>query len=207
MLQSIKMNDEIKKAINVLQNGGIVLLPTDTVFGICCRIDNKESLGRLFTIKKRDEHQAVPILVSSTDMVQEYVEEVPQGVEKLMEDYWPGGLTIVLKAKKERVLPLVRGDGDTVGLRIPDLLSTFQIIEQLGVPLVGTSANFHGNPSVTKWKDLDPELVKLVDYVLEEDSLGGVASTVVDCSKNPWKILRQGAVVIPDLIGNPSNIK
>lgn len=190
------MNENILKAIEVLENGGIVLLPTDTVFGICSRIDKQESLERLFKIKKRDEHQAVPILVSSTDMVKQYVEVFDGKVEKLMEDFWPGGLTIVLNAKKEKVLPLVRGDGDTVGLRIPDMLSVFQIIDRLGVPIVGTSANFHGKPSVAKWQELDPELVKLVDFVLEEDSLGGTASTVVDCSVYPWKILRQGAVNI-----------
>lgn len=190
------MNERIQKAVEILQNGGIVLLPTDTVFGICCKIDNEQALERLFAIKKRDASQAVPVLVSSTDMVKEYVEPFSQEVEKLMEDYWPGGLTIVLPCKKGKVLPLVRGDGDTLGVRIPDLLSTFQIIETLGVPIVGTSANFHGKPSVTKWTDLDSELVKLVDYVLEEDSLGGKPSTVVDCSKEPWKILREGIVRI-----------
>jgi L-threonylcarbamoyladenylate synthase len=188
------MNERIEKAVEVLRNGGIVLLPTDTVFGICCRIDKKESLERLFTIKKRDEKQAVPILVSSTEMAKEYTLPFNEKVEKLMEDYWPGGLTIVLPCIKEKVLPLVRGNGDTVGLRIPDMLSTFQIIEKLGVPIVGTSANFHGKPSVTKWKELDPALVTLVDYVLEEDSLGGVASTVMDCSTTSWKILREGAI-------------
>lgn len=190
------MNNQIQQAVEILKNGGVVLLPTDTVFGICCRIDNQQALQRLFQIKKRDIHQAVPILVDSTEMVKKYVEHFDSKVEKLMEDYWPGGLTIVLSAKKENVLPLVRGDGDTTGVRIPDMLPTFQIIEKLGVPIVGTSANFHGNPSVTKWKDLDPELIRLVDFVLQEDSLGGVASTVLDCSNNPWKILRQGAVKI-----------
>lgn len=193
------MNEQIEKAAEVLRNGGIVLLPTDTVFGICCRIDRQESVQRLFRIKKRDETQAVPILVSSTDMAKEYVQPFPEKVEKLMETYWPGGLTIVLPAKKEKVLPLVRGNGGTLGLRIPDLLPTFQIIEKVGVPIVGTSANFHGQPSATRFQDLDPELIKLVDFVLEKDSLGGVASTVVDCSQEPWKILRQGAVTLREV--------
>ncbi|HSD99009.1 MAG TPA: L-threonylcarbamoyladenylate synthase [Patescibacteria group bacterium] len=188
--------NNIEKAAKIIENGGVVLLPTDTVFGICCRIDRQESLERLFTIKKRDEKQAVPILVSSTEMVKQFAEPFDTKIVGLMEKYWPGGLTIVLSCQKEKVLPLVRGSGNTVGFRIPDMLPTFQIIEKVGVPIVGTSANFHGNPSVTKWQDLDPKLVKLVDFVLEEDSLGGVASTVVDCSQNPWKILRQGAVDI-----------
>lgn len=188
------MNNKLEKAVEILKNGGIVLLPTDTVFGICCRIDNNKALERLFAIKKRDVSQAVPILVSSTDMVKEYVLPFSQKVEELMEAYWPGGLTIIVKAKNEKVLPLVRGDKDTVGVRIPDMLSTFQVIEKLGVPIVGTSANFHGKPSVSKYKDLDPELVKLVDYVLEEDALGSMSSTVVDCSTDSWKVLREGAV-------------
>lgn len=190
------MNPNIQKAIEIVKNGGVVLLPTDTVFGMCCRIDNKYALERLFAIKKRDLAQAVPILVSSTDMVREYALPFDEKIEKLMEVYWPGGLTIILSCNKEKVLPQVRGNGDTVGLRIPDLLSTFQIIDSVGVPIVGTSANFHGKPSVTKWKGLDPELVKFVDFVLEEDSLGSQSSTVIDCSKSPWKILREGAVSI-----------
>lgn len=192
------MDKQIQKAVDVLKNGGIVLLPTDTVFGLCCRIDDAKALERLFAIKKRDVSQAVPILVSSTDMVKEYVLPFNEKVEQLMEQYWPGGLTIVLPCKKEKVSALVRGDGDSLGVRIPDFLSVYQIIETLGVPIVGTSANFHGNPSVTKWKDLDPQLVKLCDYTLEEDSLGGVSSTVIDCSKDPWKILRRGAVILSE---------
>jgi L-threonylcarbamoyladenylate synthase len=190
------MESKITKAVEILKSGGIVLLPTDTVFGICCRIDNQKVLERLFSIKKRENSQAVPILVSSTNMVKEYTQPFNEKVEELMEQHWPGGLTIILKAKKEKVLPLVRGDGDTVGVRIPDSVSIFQIIEEVGVPITGTSANFHGLPSVKNWKELDPELVQLVDYVLEEDSLGGTASTVVDCSGEDWKILRQGAVQI-----------
>lgn len=190
------MNTHIQKAIEIVKNGGVVLLPTDTVFGMCCRIDNKKALERLFAIKKRDLAQAVPILVSSTNMAKEYVLPFDEKVEKLMEEYWPGGLTIVLPCKKEKVLPQVRGNGDTVGLRIPDMLSTFQIVDRVGVPLVGTSANFHGKPSVTTWKDLDPKLVELVDYILPEDSLGSQSSTVIDCSVSRWKILREGAVKI-----------
>ena len=188
------MKNNVTKAVEILSSGGVVLLPTDTVFGISCRIDNTKALKRLFEIKKRDLRQAVPILVSSTDMAKEYVLPFSQKVEKLMEDYWPGGLTIVLQCKKDKVLPLVRGEGDTVGLRIPDLLSTFQIVETLGVPIVGTSANFHSMPSVAKYKDLDKELVHMVDYVVEEDSLGSMSSTIIDCSKEPWEILREGAV-------------
>jgi len=190
------MDNNINRAITILKQGGIVLLPTDTVFGICCKIDDEKAVKRLFEIKKRDKTQAVPILVSSTDMVKEYVREVPQKVEQLMEKYWPGGLTVVLKAKEDKVAPLVRGLRDTIGVRIPDLLSTFQIIEELGVPIVGTSGNFHGQPVVSRYKDLDPKLIKLVDAVLEEDSLGDMASTVVDCTKEPWKIIRQGAVIL-----------
>lgn len=192
------MNEKVEKAVEVLRNGGIVLLPTDTVFGLCCRIDNEKALERLFQIKKRELSQAVPILVSSTDMVKEYVKTFSKDVEQLMETYWPGGLTIVLPCKKDKVLPLVRGKGDTVGVRIPDMVSPFQVIEKLGVPIVGTSANLHGEPAVSRYKDLDLTLKEHVDYVFEENSLGSLSSTVIDCTVTPWKILRKGAVILSE---------
>lgn len=190
------MENKIQKAIEVLNNKGIIIFPTDTVMGIGCRIDSEEALRRLFEIKKRDFSQAVPVLVSSIEMVKEYVSTFPKRVEELMEKYLPGGLTVVLPCKKEKVLPLIRGNGDTIGLRIPDYPMIRSIIENLNTPIVGTSANFHGKPSAVKAEDLDEELIKLVDYVVPGDALGGQSSTVIDCSTENWKILRQGAVKV-----------
>jgi L-threonylcarbamoyladenylate synthase len=187
--------DDLQEAINILIGGGIVVYPTDTVFGIACSIDDEKALQRLFAIKKRSETQSVPILVDSIAMVQKYLLPIPQDVkEKLMDPYWPGGLTIVLPCKIEKVSPLVRSNMETIGVRIPNHPLTLSLIHGVGIPIVGTSANFHGHKTPTKREELDPEFIKLVDFVLPGECYNGISSTIIDCSIKPWKILREGAV-------------
>src|SRR6266568_1122162 len=188
--------DDIAKAIQILKDGGVVIFPTDTAFGIGCRIDDEEAVKRLFTIRKRSETKAVPVLVSSLHMAQEYLQEVPQEViQKLMQPYWPGALTIVLRSKVDKVPDLVRGGGESVGVRVPDHLTTLALINSVGVPLVGTSANFAGGVTPYTFESFDKELVKLVDFVVSGECHTLLASTVIDCTVTPWKILRSGAVV------------
>lgn len=189
------MNSDIKKAIKVLKDGGIVIFPTDTAFGIGCRIDNEESVQRLFKIRKRPVTQAIPVLVDTVKMAQRYLSPIPKEVvDKLIEPYWPGALTIILYCNRVKVPSLVRGDGETLGVRIPNHKAARAIIRGVGVPILGPSANFHGEKTPYHFSQLDPELVKLVDYVVPGECLVGEASTIIDCSKNPWKILRQGGV-------------
>lgn len=191
------MNVAISEAIEILKNGGIVLVPTDTAYGISCRIDSHEAVGRLFHLRNRPQTMAVPILCSSVDMVKEYVKYVPQPVQtQLMEKYWPGALTIILSAMNEKIPSLIRGGTDTIGVRIPNHPAALELIEGVGVPLVGTSANFHGNPTPYAVEDLDPELVALVDGVVEGVCTLQKESTVVNCTKEPWEVVRQGAVVL-----------
>lgn len=189
------MNTQIEKAVIVLNQGGIVIFPTDTAFGIGCRMDKTDAIKRLFRIRNRPETQATPVLVSGGEMAQEYLMPIPDEVkESLMTPYWPGALTIVLPTRKEKVPELVRGNGDTLGVRMPDHEIALELIKQVGVPLLGPSANFHGEPTPYLFTDLNPELVKLVDFVVEGTCKHTKASTVIDCSVRPWKILRQGAI-------------
>lgn len=190
------MDSDILKAINVLKEGGIVIFPTDTAFGIGCRIDNEESIRKLFEIRKRPETQATPVLCSSISMIEEYVQQIPSDVLSLMNKYWPGALTIVLQSRIDKVPELVRGGGSTIGVRIPNHKTTLGLIEGVGVPILGPSANFHGEQTPYDTSDLNPELVKLVDYVVTGDTILKNASTVIDCSIKPWKIIRKGAIDI-----------
>jgi L-threonylcarbamoyladenylate synthase len=187
--------DDVQKAIEILKNGGIVIFPTDTAFGIGCRIDDTEAVKRLFTIRKRPETKAVPVLISSLHMAEEYVEEISQEViEKLINPYWPGAVTVVLKSKTDNVPSQVRGGGETIGLRVPDHLTPLALINGVGVPILGTSANFAGEETPYIFERLNRELVKLVDYVVPGECHSKKASTVIDCTQIPWKVLRQGAV-------------
>lgn len=193
---------DIKKAIEILKNGGIVIYPTDTAFGIGCRIDNHKAVDRLFVLRRRPETQAMPVLVSSIDMALAYFDSPSHIVRHLVNTYWPGALTIVSPCKKELIYSSIRGGGKTVGLRMPNHEVPLKIIEAVGAPILGPSANFHGVPTPYRSQDLDPELIKLVDFVVSEvvksreagSSSAGQASTVVDCSIEPYRILRQGAV-------------
>jgi len=187
------MNDQLKKAINVLNKGGIIIFPTDTVWGIGCRIDKPESIKKLYELRKRPEIQAAPVLVSSIEQAKEYYQDLPKDIEELLKKYWPGGLTVIYQAQTEKIPSLVRADKDTIGLRMPDQKDLLYLINKVGVPILGPSANFHGEKTPTSFSKLDPELVKLVDYVLPGECGGNQASTVIDCTKTPWKILREGA--------------
>src|SRR5947209_15450953 len=96
--------EQIEQAVKVLNDGGIVIFPTDTAFGIGCRIDNEESIKRLFTIRKRPETQATPVLMTSLKMAEGYLKPVsPEVIEQLIKPYWQGALTIVLSCKNEKV--------------------------------------------------------------------------------------------------------
>lgn len=191
------MSKDIQRAIQVLKRGGIVIFPTDTVYGIGCRIDDESAIKRLFALRKRPETQATPVLVSGLEMAQEYLLSVPEEViAKLIKPYWPGGLTIVMQSKTEKVPILVRGGGDTIGVRMPNHPTTLALIAGLGVPMLGPSANFHGEATPQRFSDLNPELVKLVDFVIEGECGLKQASTVINTTVTPWTILRQGAVRI-----------
>ncbi len=190
------MDTNATKALDTFKNGGIVIFPTDTALGIGCRIDNVRAVDRLFAIRKRPVTHATPVLVSSRDMAITYYDSPSDIVRHLMNTYWPGALTIVAPCKKALVYSPIRGDGETVGLRMPNHMELFGIIDALGVPVIGTSANFSGGNTPYTQSDLDPELVKQVDFVLPGEGSGNRASTVIDCSGNHPVILRQGVVIV-----------
>lgn len=189
------MEKEIEKVVSILKKGGIVIFPTDTAFGIGCRIDDEKAVGRLFKIRKRPETQATPVLVSSIVMAQEYLEPIPKDViDKLIKLYWPGALTIIMRCNKGKVPSLVRGGGSTVGIRSPNHPITLSLVKRVGFPILGPSANFHGEKTPYRFEDLNPELVNLADYVVAGECLLKKQSTVIDCSEKPWRIFRQGAI-------------
>lgn len=191
------MQKEIEQAVEVFKQGGIVIFPTDTAYGIGCRIDDKNAVARLFTIRKRSESKATPVLVNTVEMAQEYLVDISKDIrEKLIEKYWPGALTIVLPCKTEKILDLVRGGGGTLGVRMPDHPVILEIIKKVGVPIIGSSANFAGENTPYRFNDVDPELIKLADYVIEGECSAGRHSTVIDCSISPWKVLREGFVKV-----------
>lgn len=191
------MKNDIYEAIRILNQGGIIIFPTDTAFAISCRIDDEKTIQRLFQIRKRPQSQATPVLVDGLVMAQKYLLPIPKEVKEGLTDYyWPGAMTIVLPCLKEKVPVLVRGGSNNLGVRMPNHQIALSLIRGAGVPLLGPSANFHGLATPFCFQDLDKELIKFVDYVVEGECNYKQTSTVIDCSIKPWKILRQGAVII-----------
>lgn len=188
------MQETLRKAIEIVRSGGIIIYPTDTAWGIGCRIDSKESVDRLFKIRHRPLSQATPLLVSSITMALAYYSRPSTIVRRLMERYWPGGLTIVAPCKTHIIYSPIRGAGKTIGLRMPDHRIPLAVIRGVGVPIIGCSANFSGQRTAHNLEDLDSGLVALVDMVVPGKCRGKIASTVVDCSIEPYTILRRGAV-------------
>jgi L-threonylcarbamoyladenylate synthase len=175
---------DINKAINILKAGGVVIFPTDTVYGIGCSYDDQRAQDRIYKVKGTKKTQAFPILITSTDQLDDLVDKNPQSQE-LMQKYWPGGLTIIMNSKST---------GAKVGLRMPDSDIVISLIKGLGRPIIGTSANFHGQKPPTNFEELNPEFTRLADYVLKGECKTGIESTVVDATVLPVKVLRQGVV-------------
>jgi L-threonylcarbamoyladenylate synthase len=175
------IGEHIQNAVKILNNGGIVIFPTDTAFGIGCRMDTPDSVNRLFEIRKRPKSQATPVLVDSIEMALAYFDNPSNIVRHLMSVYWPGALTIVAPCKSDQIYSPIRGASNKVGLRMPNNQTILSLIGETGVPILGPSANFHGSTTPYAYEDLDSKLLTLVDYVLPGECSIKEASTVVDC--------------------------
>jgi L-threonylcarbamoyladenylate synthase len=181
-------------AAAVIRRGGLVGVPTETVYGLACALE-EGALARLLAAKARPAEKGITLLVDSLDQVRS-VALLPEAARRLAEAFWPGPLTLVLPARPGVHLPgLVSGDSGLVGVRIPDLEATRVLARTLG-PLPLTSANRSGAADAVTAAEVVAALGDAVEIVLDGGpSPGGVPSTVVAVSEGgPWSILRQGAL-------------
>jgi len=187
--------EEAGRAVVILKSGGAGIFPTDTAFGVGCLINDEKAVEWLFEVKKRPKNMAVPVLVNSLVMAKNYVDErFLTSFSELASKYWPGGLTIVVPVKKEMICELIRGGGETVGFRMPDNEVVCELIGGVGAPIIGTSANFYQQPAAFSFNQLNPEFVKLADFVIKGECKLKKPSTVVDITTKPYKVIRKGAV-------------
>ena len=189
------MRSKVREAIRTLKKGGIVIFPTETAFGIGCRMDNKRAVGRLIKIRGRKKEKPFLVLVANLQMAKKYWQKLPVRVEDLAKKFWPGPLTIVYYCRTDFVPSEVRAGGKTLGVRMPDHKIILNLIEGVGIPLLAPSANFAGEETPYKFSDLNPNFLRLVDFVLEAPcGKYKKPSTIIDCTQKPWKILREGAI-------------
>ena len=185
----------IELGAQILNDGHILALPTDTVYGLAASLSQPAAIARLFDLKKRSSEKALPILVSSIEMLRTLVTDIPEEAMPLLNAHWPGALTVVLP-KSSQVPDLVTGGKKTVGVRMPAHPYCLALIEKVG-PLVVTSANLSGEPALLTAEEVKKQFKDQVFWAIEEDALGQNSSTVVDLSVTPPQILRPGALALP----------
>jgi len=181
----------IKKASQIIKQGGIVIFPTDTVYGIGCDPYNKKSVQKIYEIKSRSIVKSLPVLTYSKETAKKIV-QFDKITEKIADKFWPGPLTIILKVKDEKIKESLNLE-DKIAIRVPNHQCTLELLQKCDF-LVGTSANISGNSSYTNPKDC---LKDMKDYDVFVDggiiSSGG-ESTIIEIENEEIKIIREGSL-------------
>ena len=188
------ITENISRAAELIKAGGLVAVPTETVYGLGANGMDEEAVREIYRVKGRPEVKPLSLMVPDSSAFERYCEDVPPEAYILAEAFWPGPLTIVLKAK-DCVSETVRAGGQTVGLRCPDHPKTLELLRQCGLPLAAPSANLSGAPSPKSCGDVLDGLDGKIDAVIDGGQCGiGRESTLIDLSRKPFAILRQGAL-------------
>lgn len=177
-----------------LITGGVAIFPTDTVYGIGCRIDSEKGVQRVYAAKQRPVNQPMPILLGDASQLNAYAVAISPITQTLMSRFWPGSLTIVIPVKPASVLPLLLNEHGNASFRIPNHELLRSVIREIGTPIVGTSANIHGQKTARTFGELDPTLTSQVDYVLQGEISLGIESTVAEIIDEKVTIIREGHV-------------
>ncbi|MRX83444.1 L-threonylcarbamoyladenylate synthase [Eggerthella guodeyinii] len=189
------------EAIAALRRGEAVIFPTETVYGLGVSVEAAASPDVLYDLKERDRGKPISWLVGGVDDLDRYGAHVPDLARRLARAYWPGPLTLVVEAGGA-VPAAFRSAAGSIGLRMPDNEAALELIEAVGCPLATTSANISGLQAPGAFDALDPDLAARVGVVVPDDGdddKSGVASTVLDCTVDPPRLLREGAVSEPDI--------
>lgn len=186
--------DKLKEISQIIKNGGIVVFPTETVYGIGTNGLNEEAISRLYEVKQRPTNKPISLLVSSIDMAEMVAKDITDMEYKLMEKFFPGPLTIILK-KKNIVPDNLTNNTDTVGIRMPDNIIAKKLIEYANVPIATPSANISGKPSGTNIENIMEDFKDKVDYYIDGgQSKLGIGSTIVKIENDYPLILREGSI-------------
>ena len=187
-------------AAETLRGGGVVALPTDTVYGICVALATQGGVERLFEIKRRPPDKGIMLLLEDADQAPE-IGVITPAADALARACWPGGLTVIVPQRPDLPLPGVLTAGlPTIGLRVPDHAAPRALAAAVG-PLPTTSANVSGLPEARDAREIDAQLGDVIDLILDGGPAhGGPASTVVDCTDAMPRILRIGEVPLSRVI-------
>jgi len=184
---------EIEKGVKILQKGGVIAFPTDTVYGLGADAFNATAVERIYEIKNRPMHRQLPLLIADVEQLTTLAKPIPEIAWFLAKRFWPGGLTLVLP--KTDSLPVYLAPEYTIAVRVPDHPVCLALIQHLGNPIIGTSANISGQPPALTAEEVRQQLGGKIDFIINGGKCpGGKESTVVDVTRESPTILRQGVI-------------
>lgn len=186
----------INKAAAVIRTGGIIVYPTETLYGLGADPLDSEAIKRLYEIKGREADKPIPYLIKDQEMLATLVDEIPPIGRQLMERYWPGPLTLIFQAT-EGLPPPLRGEAGTIGVRISAHPIARLIVEAVNAPLTSTSANPAGTGDLIDARSIAEILGDEVDLIIDGGEVAGRGSTVVDLTVDPPKVVREGMIKVP----------
>ena len=185
---------KLKEPAKIIKNGGIVVFPTETVYGIGVNGLNEKALKKLYEVKQRPLNKPISLLVNSIEMINQLTKNITKLEYALMKEFFPGPLTIILQ-KKDIVPNILTANSDTVGIRMPSNKIALELIKYAGVPIATPSANLSGKPTGTNFKDIIKDFDGKADYFIDgKISKTGFASTIIKVTDEVPHILRQGPI-------------
>ncbi len=194
-----EIRTQIQAAVDVLVKGGVVAIPTDTLYGLAASARDDRACRRVYQIKGRQANMAIPVLIADSEEMDLYATDIPAIAWRLASSFFPGPLTIVLK-NAGVLSPFISGGKETIALRVPAHDVPRSIVRTLGGPITGTSANLSGSPGLATAKTVKEHLGEEIDYIVDNgSSASGIQSTVIDLTEGLPMILREGAVPLRDI--------
>ena len=193
-MKTERITSDIARAADIIRAGGLVAVPTETVYGLAGNGMDPAAVEKIYEVKGRPAVKPLSLMVSGPEALDEYGRNVPRGAYVLAEAFWPGPLTMVVEAVPE-IPAIVLAGGATVGLRCPDSPKTLELLRLAALPLAAPSANPSGAPSPKTAEDVLGYFDGQIEAVIDGGPCGiGTESTIIDLSKSPYRILRQGAL-------------
>lgn len=179
--------------INTLKDGKLVIMPTDTIYGIIGDATNEDVINKVYEVKERPHDKPLLILVSNFSMLHELVTEIPKETEKIIKKFWPGPLTILFK-KSSKVSDALTANSALVAIRMPNDKRLLNIMNHLNRPLISTSANISSHDAITNPNQLEEKMKEKIDLIVDEGTVNNEASTLITIVNGKIEILREGSL-------------
>ena len=198
-MKTLRTKEDIAAVSEILRRGGLAAVPTETVYGLAANALDEAAVRRIYEVKGRPEIKALSVMVPDADALERWCVDVPKAAPALAARFWPGPLTLVLRASGAMPL-LTRAGGETVGLRCPDHPLTLSLLRETGLPLAAPSANPSGAPSPKTADEVQAYFNGRIEAILDGGPCGiGRESTILDLSAPPYRVLRPGALPVGEI--------